>query len=397
MNKMKKNVWLLAFCQALMNTGNVLLVATSALVGYQLAEDKSLATLPLALQFVGTMVTSIPASILMKHVGRRPGFMLGSLLGLAGAGLAAWAIAHDHFTYFCLAAFLFGAFNGFGTYYRFAAADVATDDYRSTAISYVMAGGVLAAIVGPNLASWTKGWMGAVPFVGSYVALLGLYVTSLLAQLFLAIPRPDAHEQHDRGRPLRQIATQGTFVTAVLAAAIGYGVMMLVMTATPLAMHHHAHAFDDTAFVIEWHVLGMFAPSFVTGRLIHRFGTLNILLAGVVLTLLCVAVNLLGTGLPYFWAGLVLLGVGWNFLFIGGTTLLTETYRVEEKAKVQAFNDFTVFTVVTAASFSAGALQHQFGWEVVNIGVLPPILVVLAAVLWLKTRSRAVADVGAAP
>ena len=179
----------------------------------------------------------------------------------------------------------------------------------------------------------------------------------------------------------------------MLAAAIGYGVMMLVMTATPLAMHHHAHAFDDTAFVIEWHVLGMFAPSFFTGRLIHRFGTANILLAGVVLNLLCVVVNLLGTGMPYFWTGLVLLGVGWNFLFVGGTTLLTETYRVEEKAKVQAFNDFTVFTVVTAASFSAGALQHQFGWEMVNIGVLPPILVVLAAVLWLKARPRAVTAV----
>ena len=389
MNHMKKNVWLLSFCQALMNTGNVLLVATSSLVGYHLAADKSLATLPLGLQFLGTMLTTIPASMLMKHVGRRPGFMVGTLLGLSGTALATWGILHDAFAPFCAGAALFGAFNGFGTYYRVAAADVATDDYRPTAISYVMAGGVIAALVGPNLANWTSGLLASAQFAGSYLALAGLYLLSFTVLLFLDIPHPGAHEAHDTGRPLRAIAAQGTFRVAALAAALGYGIMSLVMTATPLSMHHHAHTFHDTAFVIEWHVLGMFAPSFVTGHLIRRFGVLNIMLTGALLNALCVAVNLTGTDLPHFWAALVLLGVGWNFLFVGGTTLLTETYRIEEKAKTQALNDFLVFTTVTIASLSAGALQYNFGWQTVNLGVLPFIAVILAAVLWLKLRRRA--------
>lgn len=392
MNHMKKNVWLLSFCQALMNTGNVLLVATSSLVGYHLAPDKALATLPLGLQFLGTMLTTIPASMLMKHVGRRPGFIVGTVLGLSGTVLATWAILHDAFGVFCAGAALFGAFNGFGTYYRFAAADVATDDYRPTAISYVMAGGVIAALVGPNLANWTSGLLASAQFAGSYLALAGLYLVSFVVLLFLDIPHPGAHEARDTGRPLREITAQGTFRAAALAAALGYGIMSLVMTATPLSMHHHQHSFHNTAFVIEWHVLGMFAPSFVTGHLIRRFGVLNIMLTGALLTALCVAVNLTGTDLPHFWAALVLLGVGWNFLFVGGTTLLTETYRIEEKAKTQALNDFLVFTTVTIASLSAGELQYNFGWQTVNLGVLPATALILAAVLWLKLKRRALSE-----
>ena len=256
---MRKNVLLLSLCQALMNSGNALLGTTSALVGQHLATNKSLATLPLALQFLTTMFTSIPASMLMKHIGRKAGFIVGTLLGLTGAGLAAWAIIHASFIYFCVGAALFGGFNGFGTYYRFAAADIAPDDYRSRAISYVMAGGVIAAFVGPNLASWTSGWLQSAEFAGSYVALVGIYAASLFVLLFLDIPRPLQHESHDRGRPLRVIAAQDTFIVAVLGSMLGYGMMVLVMTATPLAMH--AYAFHDTAFVIQWHVLGMFAPS----------------------------------------------------------------------------------------------------------------------------------------
>ena len=387
--KMKKNVWLLAFCQALMNTGNVLLVATSSLVGYNLAANKALATLPLGLQFLGTMVTTIPASMLMKHIGRRAGFIVGTVLGLAGAALASWAILHDAFLYFCVGAVLFGAFNGFGTYYRFAAADVATDAYRPTAISYVMAGGVIAAVVGPNLANWTGGLLAEAQFAGSYLALAGIYAASFAVLLFLDIPRPGAHEARDTGRPLRAIAAQGQFVVAVLGAALGYGIMSLVMTATPLAMHAHAHPFHDTAFVIEWHVLGMFAPSFVTGHLIRRFGVLNVMLTGALLNTLCVVVNLGGTDLTHFWGALVLLGVGWNFLFVGGTTLLTETYRIEEKAKAQALNDFLVFTMVAASSLSAGALHYSLGWRAVNVGVLVPVTLIFGALLWLRSTRRA--------
>ena len=388
MNMMKRNVWLLAGCQALMNSGNSLLIATSALVGFKLAADKSLATLPLALQFFTSMLTTIPASFLMKAIGRQAGFMIGTLLGLVGAGLAAWGIVTGNFVYFCLAAALIGAFNGFGTYYRFAAADVATPDYRSRAISYVMAGGVVAALVGPNLAHWTSEWLAGIEFAGSYLSLLGIYGLSLVALLFVRVPAPTTTPAHAHGRPLADIARQPAFIVALAAGALGVGVMALVMTATPLAMHQHAHAFADTAFVIEWHLLGMFAPSFFTGHLIRRFGVLNVMLAGVALNIGCVAVNLAGTEVAHFWAALTLLGVGWNFLFIGGTTLLTETYTEAEKAKAQALNDFVVFTVITASSLSAGALQYQLGWRAVNLGVVPFIIVILGALLWFKRRCR---------
>lgn len=385
MNPMKRNVWLLAGCQALMNTGNSLLIATSALVGFRLAPDKSLATLPLALQFFTSMLTTIPASFLMKAIGRRAGFMIGTLLGLTGAGLAAWSIVTGSFIYFCLAAALVGAFNGFGTYYRFAAADVATPDYKSRAISYVLAGGVVAALVGPNLAHWTSEWLTGIEFAGSYLSLLGIYGLSLLTLLFVRIPAPTRAQTPAHGRPLAEIARQPAFIVALAGGALGFGVMALVMTATPLAMHQHAHAFADTAWVIEWHLLGMFAPSFFTGHLIRRFGVLNVMLAGVVLNIGCVAVNLTGTDVAHFWAALTLLGIGWNFLFVGGTTLLTETYADSEKAKTQALNDFVVFTVITAASLSAGALQYQLGWRAVNVGVVPILIVILAALLWLRT------------
>ncbi len=389
MSVMKRNVWLLSGCQALMNSGNSLLIATSALVGLRLATDKSLATLPLALQFLTSMLTTIPASFLMKAVGRQAGFIVGTLLGLAGAGLAAWAVVGGNFLYFCIAAALIGGFNGFGTYYRFAAADVASADYRSRAISYVMAGGVVAAVIGPNLAHWTSDWLSGIEFAGSYLSLLGIYGLSLAVLLFVRIPAPTTAQAHAHGRPLSIVARQPAFLVALAGGALGFGVMALVMTATPLAMHQHAHAFADTAFVIEWHLLGMFAPSFVTGHLIRRFGVLNIMLVGVVLYVACVAVNLAGTDVAHFWAALFLLGVGWNFLFVGGTTLLTETYTEAEKAKAQALNDFAVFTVITLSSLSAGALQHYFGWRTVNLGVVPLIVMILAALLWLRQARKA--------
>ena len=383
---MKRNVFLLAFAQAMMMTGNSLIVAISSLVGFLLAEDKSLATIPLALQFLATMLSSIPASFIMQRIGRRNGFVLGLLLGGLGAATAVAAILGQDFWLFCVATLLVGMFNGFGIYYRFAAADVASETYKARAISYVMAGGVVAAFIGPNLANWTNGIMGTPEFAGSYAALLGIYALSLIALFFLDIPRPGAQVIHAHGRPLRAIASQPAFVVAVLAGMLGYGIMVLVMTATPLAMKGHAHSFSDTAFVIQWHVFGMFAPSFFTGALIQRFGVLNVLLWGALLNLACVGINFLGTDVWHFWLALFLLGVGWNFLFVGATSLLTETYTEVEKAKTQALNDFIVFTTVTVASLSAGWLQHHYGWQAVNAGVLPSILVILMAVLWLRLR-----------
>jgi len=392
MLNMKRNVGLLSACQALMMTANVLLITTSALVGQRLAMaqglPESLATLPLMIQFLATMLTTIPASLLMKRIGRRAGFLLGSGAGLAGGALATFAILQESFVLFALATALFGVSNGFGTYYRFAAADTATADYRATAISYVMAGGVVAALLGADLANWTRDLLGSAPFAGSYFVLIGLYTVSLATLAFIRIPRPGASTRGHSGRPLRVIVAQKTFIVAVAAAMVGYGVMLLIMTATPLAMRAHAHSFSSTAFVIEWHVLGMFAPSFFTGHLIRRLGVANVMLAGALLNALTVAINLTGTSETHFWVALLLLGVGWNFLYVGGTTLLIETHDEHEKAKVQALNDFLIYTTAAGATFTAGALQHELGWRAVNLGVLPLIGAILLAVLWLKHRYR---------
>ena len=370
-----------------MMSGNTLMVTTSALVGFSLASDKSLATLPLALQFFATMLVTIPASFVMKRHGRRFGFFLGTLLGISGAVLLSVAIYQHSFWLFALGAALIGMFNGFGVYYRFAAVDVASVDYKSRAISYVMAGGVIAAVVGPNLANWTREWS-ALPFAGSYLALSGIYLLSMLALPLLHVPAQSESEQHGEGRPLGIIIRQPVFIVALLGAMLGYGVMSLVMTATPLAMKHSQISFSDTAMVIQWHVLGMFAPSFFTGHLIRYFGVLRIMLTGVLLYVVTVATNLSGTGLWDYWFALLLLGVGWNFLYVGGTTLLTESYRPEEKAKVQALNDFMIFSTVTLTSVSAGVLQYYFGWQVVNMGVMPILLIILIAIVWLMMQRR---------
>jgi len=382
---MLKNIWLLSGLQALMMSGNTLLITTSALVGFELAPDKSLATLPLALQFLATMLVTIPASLLMKRIGRRGGFGLAALFGLAGAVVLTLAVLGHHFWWFVLGAVLIGSFNGFGVYYRFAAIDVATEDFKSRAVSYVLAGGVIAALVGPNLANWTHDWS-AVPFAGSFMALIGVYALTLLGLLFLRVPPAHDEVSPAPARPLLEIMKQPVFIVALLGAMLGYGIMSFVMTATPLSMKHFLHPFADTAFVIQWHVLGMYAPSFFTGQLIHRFGVLRVMLAGVVLNLVCVASNLAGTDLLHYWLALFTLGVGWNFLFVGGTTLLTESYRPEEKAKVQAINDFLVFTTVTISSASAGVLQYRYGWEAVNLGVLPLLLVIALSIGWLRLK-----------
>jgi MFS family permease len=388
---MKRNVLLLAICQAMFMTGGSLLIATSALVGYRLAPDKALATLPLAMQMLAGMLTSIPASLLMQRIGRRAGFLLGSVIGITGAGIAAYAIVTGNFVLFALGAALSGMFAGFGNYYRFAAVDVATSDYRSTAISYVMAGGVVAAFIGPNLANWTSAWL-LVPFAGSYLALAGILVLSFFTQLFLNIPRMP-RETHGGGRALVAIARQPVFIVAAIGGMFGYGIMALVMTATPLAMHANHYAFGDTAFVIEWHVLGMFAPSFFSGHLIRRFGVLQVMLVGGALSAVCVGINLTGSSLAHFWLALFLLGVGWNFLFIGATTLLTEAYEPEEKAKTQALNDFLVFGTVAVAVLSSGSLQHHLGWRAVNYGVMPLIAVSVIAVTWLLISRRSAVSV----
>ncbi|MBW2411936.1 MAG: MFS transporter, partial [Deltaproteobacteria bacterium] len=290
------------------------------------------------------------------------------------------------FVLFCLGTALIGVFNGFGQYYRFAAAEVCSAEYRSRAISYVLAGGVLAAFVGPNLANWSRQAL-SVEFAGCFISLIVLYFLSLCVASLLRIQGPARAAGRRGGRPLIEIARQRAYIVAVVSAMVGYGSMNFIMIATPLAMQHHAHPFADTAFVIQWHVFGMFAPSFFTGHLIRRFGAANVMLAGILLVGLCIGMNFAGTSVTHFWAALLFLGLGWNFLFLGATTLVTETYDANEKARAQALNDFMVFGTVSVTSFSSGAIQHALGWQTINLAVIPFLALVLAANLWLRRKS----------
>lgn len=391
-----RNTTIFAVGQGLMLSATTLVIATSALVGQRLAPSEAYATLPVALQFLATMLTTIPAALWMERIGRKAGFMSATLFGMTGAALSAIAIVQAQFWWFVVGSALIGVFNGFGNYYRFAAADAADEAHKSRAVGFVMAGGVVAAFIGPNLANVSKGLLPLAPFAGSYGALIIVYGLALLALSFLHLPaRGDTERRTGAGgRSLRTIAAQPQFAVAVLCATLGYGVMTLIMTATPLAMHHHAYDFDHTSFVIQWHVFGMFAPSFFTGHLILRFGVLRIMATGALIGLLAVGTNLLGTSIVHFWLSLLLLGISWNFLFVGGTTLLTATYRPEERARSQALNDFTVFTTVTLASLSAGALQHWIGWRAVNLGVIPLLAIALLSVLWLSRRPAPPEDQG---
>lgn len=387
-DRTRRNVVLLAICQALAQSGSSLIATVAALAGFLIAEDKSLATLPMACQFLGTMLSTIPASLFMNRVGRRVGFTVGQCFGLTGGGLSVYAIFMGNFPLLVFAALLFGVHNAFWQYYRFAATDTASEEYRSRAISFVLAGGVIAAFIGPELAKFSIDLFEPVKFAGGYAAVIVVILIAMAVMQFVEIPKPTAEERSSSGRPLLEIVGQPKFVVAVLSAMLGYAVMILVMTATPLAMQFCGHSFNDTAFVIEWHMLGMFAPSFFTGHLIKKFGVLNIITIGAVLMLGSAAIGLSGIAVSQFWGALFLLGVGWNFMFVGGTTLIVETYRPEERAKVQAFNDFTIFTFVAIASFSSGAIQHHFGWEWITTGMVAPMIIVLLATTWLRMVNR---------
>ncbi len=385
----KYNVFLLAACQALFQTGGVVIITAGGLVGYHLAEDKSLATLPISAWMVGAMLTMIPASLFMGRFGRKAGFTIGGILGAAAGALAVSGLVAGSFWTFTLAHLLHGAYQGFAQFYRFAAADSASAEFKSRAISYVLTGGVVSAIVGPNLVAFTRDLVVGTPFVASYAALivLGLSATALIA--FIRIPPIAEASRAEPVRPLPQIVRQPLFIVALLVAAIGYGVMNLAMTATPLAMAHHHHGIGATAFVIQWHVLGMFVPSFFTGGLIARFGSPPVMLAGVALLCLHVMIALSGAEFLHFLSALTLLGVGWNFAYIGGTTLLTEAYRPAERALAQGVNDFTIFCTVVASSFTSGALLHGFGWTGVNLLALPfLVLAGVALILLLVGRGR---------
>lgn len=385
----RRNVLLLAAAQALFQTTSVLVVTVSGIVGRFLAPNPGWATLPIAMMVVGAAVTMIPASMLMQRLGRKMGFLVGSGFGVAAGALAAWSVARGDFTLFVVANMLVGAYQGFAQYYRFAAGEAASPEFRSRAISWVIAGGVFAAIAGPNIARFTQP-LGAIPFFWSYVSLIGLGLLSAALLGALRLPEMPATEASEPPRRLREILLQPAYLTALVGSSVGYAVMIMVMTATPIAMQLCGMPVADAAAVIQWHVLGMFVPSFFTGDLIKRFGVLPIMAGGVMLLGAHVAVALSGQEFLQFLSALVLLGIGWNFLFIGGTTLLAETYRPNERAKAQGAHDFLVFGALTAASFSAGNLLNSGGWNAVNLLVVPALAIALLMIvgLGLHRRSR---------
>jgi MFS family permease len=367
---------------------NSTLFAINALTGFALAPHPALATLAMTCWVLGGAAATMPASFHMKRVGRQRGLTLGTLWGVAGAIGCAVAVWLQSFWLLCLATLVFGVFNAYGQYYRFAAADTATPDYRPTAISLVLAGGLVGGIIGPATSRLTIELLQP-KFLAAYIGLLVFVLAGTVLLQFIRVPTPSAAERTASGRPLLEIAAQPKFIVAVLCAALGYGVMNFLMTSTPIAMQVCGLPFGDTATVISSHIVAMFAPSFFTGHLMRRFGVLKVMMAGVLLNLGTVAIALGGITLTHFWWALVMLGIGWNFLYIGGTTLLTETYRPEEKAKAQGTNDQAIFVMMAISSFTSGLTVTTGGWERVNLFALPLVALVAAAIIWFALHQRA--------
>ena len=387
-----RDIALLACCQALLLVNNSGLIIMNGLVGFALVDNKTFATLGVTSYVLGSALAAMPAALWMAKVGRRRGFMTGSLIAILGSATCALGIAHASFLLYCVGTAIVGVYTAFGLQYRFAAAEVAAPEFKAKAISLVLAGGIVGGFIGPSASVWAKDIL-PIPFLGSFLVLSAIALVAMAVQSKVRVPAPSLGERDGGGRPLREIARQPVFVVAAMAAALGYGIMNLLMTATPLAMGFCGHPFAAAAFVIEWHVVGMYAPGFFTGSLIKRFGALKVIFAGALLMAVCVAVAVSGVAIWQFWTALVVLGVGWNFMYTGGTTLLTETYTPAEKAKTQGLNDALVFTVMLVSSFSSGALVSATGWERMNLGALPFIVVVAGATLWLTwlRRSRRIA------
>lgn len=381
------NVGLLAACQAMLMTNNATLIAVNGLAGLALAPTVSLATLPVTCWVVGGGIATMQASKYMKKVGRRTGLIRGASVGIAGALICAAAIWQASFWLLCFGALVWGTYNAFGQYYRFVAAEVAAPDFRATAVSLVLAGGLVGGIVGPTLSRYTVDLVGP-KFAGAYLALIVFALITMAILSRMRIPDPTAAEQAASGRPLAEIAAQPKYIVAVMAGAISYGVMNFLMTSTPIAMGVCGHPYGDAALVISSHVIGMFAPSFVTGGLIRRLGVIPVMLAGAVLNIVAVGIALAGIAVANFWWSLVLLGVGWNFLYIGATTLLTETYRPEERAKAQGANETAIFAMMALSSFSSGMIVTNAGWDKVNYAAMPLIAIIIAALMYLFFNTR---------
>ncbi len=384
---MHRQVLILAIAQAIFQTASTLVMTVGGLAGARLAGSPALATLPIATMFLGTALVTFPASMWMARAGRRPGFVAGALLGALGGLVAALGIWTDSLALLALGAFLVGAYQAFAQFYRFAASEVASDAYRPRAIALVLAGGIVAAFAGPWLAQLGGPLLDPV-YVGSFLLLALVSLLGAGTLLMLHVPPGAPGVATDGGRPWRAMVAQPAYLAALFGAVTGYGIMILAMAATPLAMVAHQHSLADAATVIQLHVLGMFAPSFFSGSLIARFGARPVMLAGIAILAGHVLATMTGTGFFSFASALVLLGVGWNFLYVGGTTLLTTTYTPAERGRAQATNDMTIFIVGLACSFGAGALLDLLGWQRLNLVLLPWLAAAALVLIWQELRAR---------
>jgi MFS family permease len=388
----RRNVLLLALSQAAVMTSVSLVLASSVLIGARLASP-ALSTLPLAVQYLGTLLALYPMAGLIQRYGHGPVFCGGALLGALGLALAAAGIWLGSFLLFALAGGLVGVFNAVGQAYRFAAAEAVPAERRSSAISLTLSGGVLAAMAGPSLARWTKDAL-AVPFAASFLALVGVALLAAWLATRLRLPVPATSASDGPAQPLSPLLRRADFRLAVVVGVVGYGLMNLLMTATPLAMLCSHLGFAETATVIQWHVVAMFAPSFFTGSLIQRLGVLPVMLLGGLCMLACIGVAVNGESLAHFELALIFLGIGWNFLYVGATARLVECCPPEQKVRVQAFNDSLIFFAIAGITFSSGALVDLFGWRALNLYAAIPVVLVLLAIVWqwqagLRPRSAA--------
>ncbi|HEX6993670.1 MAG TPA: MFS transporter [Gammaproteobacteria bacterium] len=385
----KRNVAVLVFANAVPGSQLAVNIIVAGLAGALLADNKALATLPVSMVVLASMFTAPAASIFMGRFGRRSGFLVGTLAGGIGAALCARALHAGSFEMLVAGAVAIGVYQAFHGFYRFAAADTASDAFKPKAISWVFAGGLLSALIGPEIVRLTSAAPAATAYANAYLASIGLNVVGALGLLFLDIPRPAAAAGgRASGRPLSVIARQPVFVVAALCGMVGFSAMSLVMTSTPLAMVGHGFTSGHAADVVRWHILAMFAPAFFTGNVIARFGQLPVIAVGLGLIGVCGAIALLGVDLHHFYAALIALGIGWNFSFIGATSLLGSAHTPAEQAKVQGLNDFLVFALVAVGSFGSGALLDAFGWRAVQYAMAPALAAAGASVIWLALASR---------
>ena len=385
---MNRNLTLMAVCQGLLLTNNIIFIAINGLIGFSLAPLGWMATLPVMGYVVGGALSTPLVARTQTAWGRKVSFQIGLAVALVSSLLCAYAVVAHNFWLLVAATVVAGYYNANGQLYRFAAAEFAPPEFRERAVSLVLTGGLIGAVIGPNIATRTRS-LTETPFVGAYLALA---VVALISMALMALmrfpPVPPKVVGAPLGRPLSEIMRQPIFIVSTLGAALGYGVMNLLMAATPLAMQVCNLPFEDAALVLQWHVIGMFAPGFFTGHLIRRFGTLQIMAVGVVLNAVCIAIALSGVELHQFVIALFVLGVGWNFLFTASTTLSLKAYRPEEKDRAQAAINFCVFAVMAVTSFASGALVTTQGWLLLNLGSLIPVVITAAGLLWLARSKR---------